>query len=258
MNTLRVFVADDEPPAREELLWILSHMEGVEIVGSAGSAAETLRGVQDTCPHAVFLDIHMPGATGLDLCTALRNLPDPPEIVLVTAYSQFAVQAFEAEALDYVLKPYAEERIRQTILRLRQRRDPLPNDIVGRIVAALQSRHDSISDRVPVESHGRILLLAPQEIMFCRSAHKRVMIHDRDGYYPAQGTATLDRLETQLAPFGFFRAHRTFLVNLHYVRAYSPWEGGRYVLVMDDHAATEIPVSRAQATEFKRRLRVIL
>lgn len=260
---LRCLVADDEPPARDELVWVLSRIPGVEVVGAAASAAETIQLVQSTTPDAIFLDIHMPGAHGLDLCQTLRQLPHAPAVVLVTAYSQFAVEAFATEAVDYVLKPFAEERIAQAVARIRARRGTPTStpDALGRILAALEATRQEIcrsGARVPVESGGRILLLAPQEILFCRCADKRIIIHDRDDAYPAYGAVSLDRLETQLTPYGFFRAHRTFLVNLQHVRAYSPWKGGRYVLVMDDEARTEITVSRLQAQEFKRRLQVLI
>lgn len=259
---LRCLVADDEPPARDELAWVLSCILEVEVVGTTSSASETLHLAQTLAPDAIFLDIHMPGAHGMDLCQTLRQLPFAPAVVLVTAYSQFAVEAFEAEAVDYVLKPFAEERIAQAVARIRARRGTPAStpDTLGRILAALEATRLQLQRsgvRVPVEGAGRILLLAPQEILFCRCADKRILVHDRDSIYPVHGGISLDRLETQLAPYGFFRAHRTFLVNLQHVRAYSPWEGGRYVLTMDDEAGTEITVSRLQAQEFKRRIQVL-
>lgn len=260
---LRCIVVDDEPPARDELAWLLSNTPGVEVVATAASADAAVRAVREHTPDAVFLDIRMPGRSGFDALREIAELPSPPLAVFVTAYDEFAIRAFEENAMDYVLKPASEERIAKTVERLRAR---LADGAAGtdgaaaessdieRILAAIDSARSRPAERISVEAGGRVMLLSPEEVLFFRSADKRLMAHDRDGCYPVHGNLTLDKLEKRLADRPFLRVHRTFLVNLDHVRAYSPWENGRYLLVMDDSEGTELTVSRAQAREFKRRI----
>lgn len=234
--TLKVLVVDDEAPARSELRYLLGEAGGVEVVGEASNAAEALQLIRAIPYDAVFLDIDMPGISGMRLAEALSEAEHPPAIVFVTAYSEHAVKAFEVEAADYLVKPVEVPRLRRAIERLGPA-EPAPGARV---------------ERVPVEKAGKKLLLAVEEIFY-------VMAKDDYSYLFTDGerylsTLSLADLEKRLEPRGFFRVHRRFVVNLAQVKEVVPMYGGTLLLTMKDKAATQVPVSRRRVPSLKKAL----
>jgi two-component system response regulator LytT len=235
--TLKALVVDDEAPARSELRFLLSEAGGVEVVGEASNAAEASQLIRAIPYDVVFLDIDMPGVSGMRLAEALSELEHPPAIVFVTAYSEHAVKAFEVEATDYLVKPVEIERLRRAIERLGPQ-TPAPGS--ARV------------ERVPVEKAGKKLLLSVEEIF-------HIMAKDDYSYLYTDGerylsTLSLAELERKLEPRGFFRVHRRFLVNLAQVKEVVPMYGGTLLLTMKDRAATQVPVSRRRVPSLKRAL----
>ena len=237
MARLKALVVDDEAPARGELRFMLAEAGGVEVVGEAGNAAEAMQLIQAIPYDVVFLDIDMPGLTGMHLAEALSELENPPAIVFVTAHSEHAVRAFEVEATDYLVKPVELERLRRAIERL---------------APAAPSPGTARVERVPVEKAGKKLLLAVEEIFY-------VMAKDDYSYLFTDGerylsTLSLAELERKLEPRGFFRVHRRFLVNLAQVKEVVPMYGGTLLLTMKDRAASQVPVSRRRVPSLKKAL----
>jgi len=235
--TLKALVVDDEAPARSELRYLLSEAGGVEVVGEASSAAEALQLIRALPYDVVFLDIDMPGLSGMQLAEALSELDRQPSIVFVTAYSEHAVKAFEVEAADYLVKPVEVPRLRRAIERLAPA-EPAPGG--ARV------------ERVPVEKAGKKLLLSVEEIF-------HVMAKDDYSYLFTDGerylsTLSLAQLEQRLEPRGFFRVHRRFLVNLSQIKEVVPMYGGTLLLTLKDRAATQVPVSRRRVPSLKRAL----
>ena len=234
--TLKVLVVDDEAPARSELRYLLGEAGGVEVIGEASNAAEALQLIKAIPYDAVFLDIDMPGVSGMRLAEVLSEVEHPPAIVFVTAYSEHAVAAFEVEAVDYLVKPVEVPRLRRAIERLAP-----PEPASGARV-----------ERVPVEKGGKKLLLAVEEIFY-------IMAKDDYSYLFTDGerylsTLSLADLEKRLEPRGFFRVHRRFVVNLEKVKEVVPMYGGTLLLTMKDKAATQVPVSRRRVPSLKKAL----
>ena len=237
MVRLKALVVDDEAPARGELRFMLADAGGVEVVGEAGNAAEAMQLIQAIPYDVVFLDIDMPGLTGMHLAEALSELESPPAIVFVTAHSEHAVRAFEVEATDYLVKPVEVERLRRAIERL---------------APAAPAPGTARVERVPVEKAGKKLLLAVEEIFY-------VMAKDDYSYLFTDGerylsTLSLAELERKLEPRGFFRVHRRFLVNLAQVKEVVPMYGGTLLLTMKDRAGSQVPVSRRRVPSLKKAL----
>jgi two-component system response regulator LytT len=232
---LKALLVDDEVPARSELRFLLGEAGGVEVVGEAGSANEALQLIKAIPYDVVFLDVNMPGLSGMDLAETLTSLAHPPAIVFVTAHSEHAVQAFEVAAVDYLVKPVEIRRLRTAIDRL----TPAAETPVR-------------VERLPVERGGRKLLLQVADIF-------HIMAKDDYSYLFTDGerylsTLSLADLEQKLEPQGFFRVHRRYLVNLSQVKEVAPMYGGTMELTLKDGAETRIPVSRRRAPALKRLL----
>ncbi|MFV0439657.1 MAG: LytR/AlgR family response regulator transcription factor [Desulfopila sp.] len=255
---IRTVIVDDEQPARAELRYLLSRYDDIEIIGEAASAGEAIRLLDAADPDLVFLDIQMPGGNGFEVLHAVRDRARLPLVVFATAYDNHAVKAFEERAIDYILKPFAEKRLSQTIERVRnllagqpQRRDDLETRL-----QTLLARYDAPREQVKisVEKNGRIQLLSPREIIYCSCESNGILIHTRAESHLLYGIATMDRLAEHLAAAPFFRVHRAVLVNLDGIREFSPWFNGKYNLVMNDARGTEITVSRSRVKAFKERV----
>jgi two-component system, LytTR family, response regulator LytT len=231
---LKALVVDDEAPARSELRYLLGEAGGVEVVGEASAAAEALQLIKAIPYDVVFLDIDMPGMSGMELAEALGELDRPPAIIFITAYGEHAVKAFEVAAADYLVKPVEVPRLRQAIERLAPSEPTAP----------------ALVDRVPVEKAGKKLLLAVDDIFY-------VMAKDDYSYLFTDGerflaTQSLANLESKLAAREFFRVHRRFLVNLAQIKEVVPMYGGTLLLTLKDRAGTQVPVSRRRVPSLKK------
>jgi len=230
---LKALVVDDEAPARSELRYLLDDAGGVEVVGEASNASEALQLIKAIPYDVVFLDIDMPGLSGVDLAETLTGLERPPAIVFVTAHSEHAVKAFEVAATDYLVKPVEVERLRTAIERL------VPaSETTTRI------------ERIPVEKAGKKLLLQVEDIFYIMAKDDYAYLHTDGERYLS--TISLAQLERRLEPSGFWRVHRRYLVNLAKVREVVPMYGGTLLLTLTDAAATQVPVSRRRVPSLKR------
>lgn len=229
MSEIRVLIADDEPLARRGLQQVLAAHPEYTVVGEARNGRETVRALRALQPDVVFLDIQMPGLDGFQVLEALRE-EHPPIIVFVTAFDEFAVRAFEAEALDYLVKPLAETRFRATVGRVRER-----------IRTARATR------RIAVPTEAGELLLDAAEIDWIEAQDDYVEIHSGARRYRVR--ASLAALESQLAPERFVRIHRSVIVRLDEVREL---RAPHAVLLRD---GTELPVSRRRSARVRSLLR---
>ncbi|MGD9123753.1 MAG: LytTR family DNA-binding domain-containing protein [Desulfarculaceae bacterium] len=255
---IRCVIVDDEPPAVDELRHILSQVEDVQVVATAGSAAQAVKAIKKLDPDVVFLDIEMPGENGFQVLQETASFPNPPLIVFSTAYDQYAVRAFEECAVDYVLKPFSEERIHKSLGRVREilsatdRGKDLRDDIRS-LIDSLGVSLGSLK-RISVQSRGRILLFDPSDIVFFQTEDRKVMVYTKEGKYISKQSATLTELEKKLTPLNFFRTSRDCLVNLAHIREVIPWFNGRYLLRLADKEATEIQVGRRRVKDLKLRI----
>ncbi|XXJ21121.1 LytR/AlgR family response regulator transcription factor [Desulfovibrio caledoniensis] len=252
-NIIRTILVDDEPPARDELNYLLSSHGDIDVVGTVGNAADAVKSIAAKRPDLVFLDIQMPGRDGFSVLQEVMAMDGQPLVVFVTAYDDYAIRAFEENAVDYLLKPVDPKRLADSLERVRRRLAASENressEVLRRLLAGAGIKPGVT--RISVEHSGRNILLSPQEIVYFDCVNRRIHAKTREALYPCASDVTLDRLEERLEGFPFFRANRSQLVNLALVRTYAPWFNGKYVLTMRDEAETEITVSKARVRPFK-------
>jgi two-component system LytT family response regulator len=255
---LRVLIVDDEPLARGRVRGMLADLDGVAVVGEAGSADDARAMLAREHVDLLLLDIQMPGEDGFAL---LASLAPRPAVVFVTAYDQFAVRAFEENAVDYLLKPFPPERLTQAIERARRDLDR-PEEIerrlaellvrLGRGPAPELDPNQRLLDRFTVRLGTKQLILRADEVLWFGAEDKLVFAATETGRHYVN--FTLDQLERRLDPARFLRVHRGAIVNLDWAAALQPGFAGTWRLQLRDQARTEVPVSRARARTLKERL----
>lgn len=282
---MRVLIADDERPARDELNFLLRQIDGIEIVGEAASGEEVMAQVKKLNPDVLFLDIQLPDASGVDIARQLFIEKLNPVIVFATAFDQYAVEAFEVNAVDYLLKPIHEERLSETITRLQKRLEGVnsPEDALPNYNAELSNEEggkDQENDTLPekiseegtpeeflkkldmiyyalkqtpsklkIEENGRIYLIPCSEILYATIEDRVVRIVSEQKSYLTN--YTLCELEGILGN-SFLRVHKSYLANVDRIESIIPWFNNTYNLIMKDRH--EIPVSRTYVKNFRQRL----
>ena len=236
---IRALLVDDEAPARSELRYLLAAHSEVQVVGEAASAPEALELARDLRYDVVFLDVEMPGLTGLEAAPLVQERRDPPAIVFVTAHAEYAVDAFAVEAFDYLLKPVDPERLAR---------------VVERLEARTGSGARAPLARIPVVAGGRTQLVEPELVHYVQAEGDYSRIHTYDRAYLS--TASLLELEQELPPDRFVRIHRSYLVNLAKVAAVRRVGSDRVRLALDDAARTELDVARRQTPRVRELLRL--
>jgi DNA-binding LytR/AlgR family response regulator len=255
MQKLRVVIADDERPARLFLRNILAEFQDVEIVAEAENGAEALEMIKQTKPDLALLDLQMPELTGLDIVKALKKT-QLPLLAFVTAYDEYAVQAFEINAVDYLLKPVDKQRLRETLQRAHERleRADLRELEMKRLNSAIQTYEITSSpeyiERIPVKRKEEIFLVPVREVISITAdgellhittlSNRRYTINYR-----------LKDLEAKLRPDKFIRISRSALVNLEMIAKISPMPGGTYIVTLKN--GQQLPVSRLQSKVLRER-----
>ena len=249
-ETLTAVVADDEQLAREELCFLLGRMPGVEVVSQAADGLHALDEIARLTPDVAFLDVQMPGLTGFEVARRLLENGTDLAVVFVTAFDHRAVEAFEVNAVDYLLKPVDAARLDQAVTRVRKRRAGPPlGDQLERLVRLMAGQKDR-RNQVAVKLADRIALVRAEDIIYATLTEDSISIVTGQ----VSGTSnyrTLDELQARLDPEVFWRVHRSHLVKINKIKEIVPWFSRNYILRMKDAKATEIPVSRTQT----RRLR---
>ena len=270
--SLKALIIDDEPLARQELQYLLERAGGVEVLAQGTNGIEAVELIRTHKPDVVFLDVQMPGLDGF---AVLKKLLDRkvamPQVVFATAYNQYAVRAFEVNAVDYLLKPFDRKRVMQTLEKAQERLaaqterveaghpaalsgdtgaklDALLKLVEEQAQAPAQSRPHTA--KVVVRAQNRLLLVDQKEICFAAIEEGTITVVTPtvEGH---SNCRTLEELQDQLDPDGFWRAHRSYLVNIQHIREVVPWFKSSYQLRMDDPKKTEIPVSRAQTKRLR-------
>ena len=279
---MKAFIVDDEKPAREELRWLLEQCDDVAVVGEAGEAsgARDAFASQEVAEDVdvVFLDIDMPGIDGIRLAESLQTIESPPVTVFVTAYDDFAVDAFGVDAVDYLLKPVRLQRLRKSVERARRRLAARARDGSTELEAGGGQDDEDEStplERISVEDNGSYRVVDVEEILFFESIDGDVFVRTPEARYKTD--FRLKFLESNLPQDHFYRCHRSFIVRLDAIRSIEPAGAGTYRLhlggdgpvdeadVVDADsraetsadskpAAMHVPLARARASEFKRRI----
>jgi two-component system response regulator LytT len=252
---LRAVLVDDEQLARDELSYLLGEIGGVEVIGQAGNGVEALTTIERLQPDVVFLDMQMPGLTGFEVARRLLAAGSASHIVFVTAYDRHAIDAFEVNAVDYLLKPVEQSRLETAVNRARRRvaterpADGVNNAELEKIVQIVAERQ-SRRERMAIKVGERFLLVQAEEIIYASLVEEGITVVTGQ-HAGTSNYRTLDELHERLDPTVFWRVHRSHLVNINKIKEIVPWFSRNYILRMKDEKSTEIPVSRTQT----RRLR---
>ncbi len=248
---LTTVVVDDEQLACDELSFLLRDFPEVEVIATGSNGLQAVDLIQQMEPELVFLDVHMPGLDGMGVVRKLREKDvDLPHFIFVTAYDQYAVEAFRLEALDYLLKPVEKGRLSETIERARR---------------AIQDK--KVPENAATKPSGPAVPAGPRSQILVRSNNRQFIVHANDVIYATIDSGlitlvtttleghsnyrTIEDLQANLDPERFWRVHRSYLVNVNHIKEVVPWFKSSYQLRMDDKKHTEVPVSRVQT----RRLR---
>jgi two-component system LytT family response regulator len=243
---MRTLIVDDESPARERLKRLLADIKDVELVGEAEDGIQAVELIERNKPDLVLLDIQMPGLDGFGVIEALE---DPPSVIFVTAYDQYAIHAFEVNALDYLLKPFSRERLETAIQRARGAQAE-GRDLSEQLAPLLENltTQGRYLTRLAVRDRDRIRVLDAEDIDWIGVDQEQVFVHVGEKAYPIR--RTLAKLEARLDPALFFRAHRSAIVNLDRVKEIIPWFQGSHKLRLTTGA--EVDLSRAQARALRK------
>jgi two-component system LytT family response regulator len=243
---MRTLIVDDEAPARERLKRLLADIEGVELIGEAEDGVQAVEMIESEKPDLVFLDIQMPGLDGFEVIEALV---EPSLVIFVTAYDEYAIRAFEVNALDYLLKPFSRERLEKAIRRaqeeLSEERDFATR--LGPLLESLSAQGQYLT-RLAVRDRDRIRVLDVDEVDWISVEGEQVIVHVGDWEYSIRRTLT--ELEARLDPAHFFRTHRSAIVSLSRVEEVIPWFKGSHKLRLT--TGVEVDLSRAQARALRK------
>jgi DNA-binding LytR/AlgR family response regulator len=255
---IRALIVDDESLARDEISFLLRDEEDIDIIGEAAGGEDAVRQVLEKRPDLIFLDIQMPVMDGFQVVRSLLRADALPLVVFTTAYDQYAIRAFEVNALDYLLKPIEKNRLRTALGRVRE---ALPRR--GEFVERVRKLAEEIKvgtpflPRIVLRKGKKLDLYEVEKVAMLHKEGTAIKAHTEEGDFITNYT-DMDELEVQLDPVVFIRLGGEYLVNLRKISRIVPWSGGKYLLVLDDAAKTEVPLNRSQAQLLKNKVEGIL
>ncbi len=263
--SLSALIVDDEPLARQELQFLLEEVGDINILAQGSNGIEAVELIRVHNPDLLFLDVQMPGLDGF---AVLKKLIDRkiklPQVVFATAYDRYAVRAFEVNAVDYLLKPFEKNRVERTLEKARARISgkldlsaSTPElgteaklDTLLRLIGEQTHGRSRDTGKVVVRAQSRLMLVDQREICFASIDDGAISVVGAH-VEGLSNCRTLEELMDQLDPDAFWRAHRSFVVNIQHIREVVPWFKSSYQLRMDDPKKTEIPVSRSQTKRLR-------
>jgi two-component system response regulator LytT len=252
---LSAVIVDDEQLARDELAFLLKNVGDVDVVAQGKNGVEAVSLIREHNPDLVFLDVQMPGLDGFGVIKKLLDRKVPlPQIVFATAFDQYAVKAFEVNAVDYLLKPFDKKRVAQSVQKARVKLEGASptSDKLETLVRMLESQKPQTS-KILLKTAGRMFLTSQKDICFAsiEDGIITVVTSGPNGMEGQSNCRTLEELLDSLDSNLFWRAHRSYLVNINRIKEVVPWFKSSYQLRMDDKKQTEVPVSRAQTKRLR-------
>ncbi|MGF9567078.1 LytTR family DNA-binding domain-containing protein [Neorhizobium sp. JUb45] len=239
---MKALIVEDEYLARDELAWLIENHSSIKVEGSEEDGLAALRYLQGHDLDVVFLDINIPSIDGMTLARTLKKQANPPLVVMVTASKEHAAEAFELEVFDYILKPFNEQRVANTLRKLEASRT---TPVAVPAPAISQAKRT-----VNIQRKDSIIVLPSDLIYYTRADEKLTYVHTARGHYVIP-TSIGDFVE-KLPGDTFFRCHRSWCINISKIREISPWFNGTYVIKLHNFDDVEIPVSRSHLKEFKQ------
>ncbi len=247
---MRAIIVDDEQPAIDELNFLLENYEAIEVLSSFNEPKKALAYILLNEVDVIFLDISMPEMDGFALAEVLIRLRKPPAIVFVTAYDEYAIKAFDVNAIDYLLKPVTYDRLDKAVLKLSQLEkqvEPISNLLKERYI-------EQRAKRLPLWKNDRIHLISPKDIAFIEASDGETTIHTSKGTFVSN--ESLNHYEDILTTYGFFRCHRSYLIHLECIKEIVPWFNNTYIVKLQGYDSQDVPVSRRNIKDFKTLLQL--
>jgi two-component system response regulator LytT len=250
---ISTIIVDDEQLSREELSFLLKSVADVEVVAQGSNGVEAIQLIREHNPQLVFLDVQMPGLDGFGVLKKLVDKKHPlPQIVFATAFDQYAVRAFEVNAVDYLLKPFDKKRVAQSVDKARRKisEAPSPTQRIESLINLLEQQQKPHQQKVLLRSAGRLILVDQKDICYA-AIDEGVITVATSAMEGHSNCRTLEELLESLDPNLFWRAHRSHVVNINHIKEVLPWFKSSYQLRMADRKHTELPVSRAQTKRLR-------
>jgi two-component system LytT family response regulator len=242
-------IVDDEPLARRSIRKHLKAFPEFEVAGECGDGESAVAAIREREPDLVFLDIQLPEFDGFDVIRSVGR-EEMPVTIFVTAYDRYALQAFEAHALDYLLKPFSEDRFRDSLLRARRTlemgKQQAPNHQLSRLLDEINKRKDYL-ERIPVPANGRFLFVSVQDLDWIEAEGNYLRLHGKSVSHLIRGN--MNEMEKKLDPDRFMRIHRSTIVNLPRIREVQPWFHGHHRVIMT--SGQELKLSRYQRDKLR-------
>lgn len=258
---LSVVIVDDEAPARDELRYLLESFAEIQIVGEAECGGEALEVIRELQPQVVFLDVQMPDMSGLKVAGELAGYPalKRPIVIFATAFDEYALKAFEVNAVDYLLKPYTEARLEKAVERVKEIAGQGGQAFTWEKLLELADFKQVTkqvtkpgTQRIAVQRQGKLYLLSWDEIIFATVCERNTIVKTARGEFCFDGT--LSELEAKLPADSFLRTHKSFVLNINQIEEIWPWFNNTYNVVIKNSGHLEIPVSRTYVKNFREQL----
>jgi len=238
---MRIIIIDDEPLARSLLTEMLADEQGIEVVAECNDGFEGMKAIQEYQPDLIFLDIQMPKITGFEL---LELLDDPPQVIFTTAYDEYALKAFEVNALDYLMKPISPDRLKKALEKVEVKlKTPVKNSLFEGKVPQLPEQ----AQRIVVKDAGNIKIIPLADVLYLEAADDYVKINIAEKYFLKH--QTMGNFEQQLPAHQFVRIHRSYIVNIQHIHKVELYEKEQYCVILRNNA--KLPVSRSGYTKLK-------
>jgi two-component system LytT family response regulator len=247
---IRAIIIEDEDPALQRIKGFIEKIADVEVIACCRSGTEAAEQIDVLKPDLIFLDINLPDVSGIDM---LHLISHKPLVIFTTAYNQYAIKAFDLQAIDYLLKPFPRERLEMAVNRARNRMASQEAD--GQTIQKLLSTwspHSEYLKRIPSKIGDKIYILSDHQVVFIASENKLVFVHTKDSKYLIN--YTLEELQSRLDPEKFFRIHRSTIVNLNFVEIIESWFAGGYKMRVKNNQKSELMISRSAGRILRQKL----
>lgn len=245
---MRSIIVEDEFPAREELKYFIKNFSNIDIVNEFDNGVDVLKFIQENTIDVIFLDINIPMLDGMLLAKTIKQFKHSPKIIFITAYKEHAVDAFELEAFDYILKPYSEDRIVSMLKKLEKCDNTKVEEVKKSLVKESTQTEQKVSS-VSLWKNNKLIVVNTKDIYYCEAMERETIVRTKDSEYIVKHSIT--EFEKNLNKEKFFKTHRSYSVNINKIKEIIPWFNNTYKLKLKDIDA-EIPVSRSKIKEFRK------
>ena len=247
---IKAIIIEDEKPAMDRLKSLVKKIDTIEVIASCYSGKDAAALIDEKKPDLIFLDIHLTDISGMDL---LHLITHKPLAIFTTAYNQYAIQAFELQAVDYLLKPFSLERLQEAVRRAGEKLNrPGRIDLdLNRLLSRWAPQQDYLK-RIPSKIGDKIYILSDDQIVYFDTEDKLIFAHLEDSRFLVN--YKMEELQARLDPDKFFRIHRSTIVNLNYVKTIEAWFAGGYMMTVRDKNRTELTISRSAGKALRKKL----